>query len=203
MNPRIYEALKTTSIVKYLESKGHFPVKYLSGGKLQYYCPFPDHKETKPSFIVWTDAEYENFRCFGCQRCYNIFHLVSELEGIPYKEAVSKICGEIEFDLKEAIDTDIKFISKKLEDLPTLKLEEILIEVYNICRLYLKSVNHLVKERNYIDGIFKSIDCSIHNYDFENIYHIKKNLQKFRNKLRKRREKVKEFTNDRMDQDSK
>ena len=66
MDSLVYQILKTKSIVSYLERKGHNPVKQLSGGRLSYLCPFVDHKESKPSFMVWTNAEFENFHCFGC-----------------------------------------------------------------------------------------------------------------------------------------
>ena len=49
-----------------MEKKGHFPVKNLTGGRLSYLCPLPWHAESKPSFVVWTNSEYENFYCFGC-----------------------------------------------------------------------------------------------------------------------------------------
>ena len=64
----IEHILKKKSIVEYLEKKGYQPFKQLTGGKLSYLCPLPGHTETRPSFFVWTNSEFENFYCFGCLR---------------------------------------------------------------------------------------------------------------------------------------
>ena len=57
---------KAKPITDYLTKKGHQPAKRMSGGKISYCCPLPDHKEKKPSFVVYTQGPYQNFYCFGC-----------------------------------------------------------------------------------------------------------------------------------------
>jgi len=94
--------LQKTSIVSYLEENNHRPVKVLTGGKLSYRCPFPDHQERKPSFMVYTNSDYENFHCYGCGRGYNIIHLISGMEQIPYRDVLKRISDKLNLNISES-----------------------------------------------------------------------------------------------------
>lgn len=37
-------------------------------GKYRCLCPFPDHNDTKPSFIILRDENKNYFKCYGCSR---------------------------------------------------------------------------------------------------------------------------------------
>ena len=59
------------------EVKGH--------GKIRYtFCPF--HKETHPSFKIYTDTN--SFYCFSCKRGGDVISLVMELKGMSFRDAV-------------------------------------------------------------------------------------------------------------------
>lgn len=65
-------------LLDYLKSKGYKPKGI--GNVYRISCPFPDHKETKPSFTIW--PENNTFHCFGCQRTGGIVKLM-KLFGDP------------------------------------------------------------------------------------------------------------------------
>jgi DNA primase len=59
-------------IVGYMKSKG-FRIKYI-GGVVRTFCPFPEHKETKPSFTLYPHDN--SYHCFGCKEHGSILNLM-------------------------------------------------------------------------------------------------------------------------------
>lgn len=55
-----------------------------SGRNFFGLCPF--HKEKSPSFSVSPDKQI--FHCFGCSAGGNVFHFISKIEGIDFKESL-------------------------------------------------------------------------------------------------------------------
>jgi hypothetical protein len=188
MNPILYKILKSNSIEEYLSSIGKNPYKNMSGNRLAYLCPFDDHKETKPSFILWKD-DIENFYCFGCGRGYNIIHMVSFIENISLKEAFKKLSK----GLNDSIYDNLVFMIKHLENKNPItdtvnKLYADLLCISNLCLSYIKNMNNDVNEIKLIDALYSEVDKNINNYDFDNISLISKSLPDI---LIKRIEKIK------------
>ncbi|KKN14323.1 hypothetical protein LCGC14_0997250 [marine sediment metagenome] len=167
----IHQILVKKSIVDYLEKKGYHPYKTLSDGKIQYLCPFPDHNESQPSFMVWTSAEYENFYCFGCLRNYNIIHLVSALEGISFGEAVAKLGDGMEVSLQENIQIEKeRFDKMQVYQIPDmLDLSESLTSIGIRCASHLQGVNYDNKECEIVDKLLETVDKDLLTYEFDNI----------------------------------
>ena len=192
MTLAIEHILRKKTITNYLEQKGHFPAKRLSSGRLSYICPFPDHNEKKPSFIVWTEAEYENFHCFGCQRHNNIIHLVSFMEGITLGESIRKLAEGLEItfleDGKYSVDMMIKECSNPaLSPIgPEMDLGIHMMSLSSLCRSYLESVEFNEVECGIIDKLWSIVDSDIANFEIESI---EETLQNITEVLRVRREK--------------
>jgi len=175
----IHHILKTKSIVEYLEKKGHFPVKHLTGGRLSYLCPLPWHSETKPSFVVWTNSEYENFYCFGCQATHNIIHLVSFLDSISARKAIEKLSDGVEFtiaDDEKLVQADLIPHYLKIAGITgdgqidaVLQLSKSMVDISNICNMFLESVDYDEKECERMDKLWAIIDKSLQDFDFEKI----------------------------------
>lgn len=176
----IYQILHKKKITEYLESKNITPVRTGYHGRLYYLCPFPDHNESKPSFVVFTNDEYENFNCFGCSRNYNIIHLVSGLENITYKDAVKQLGIDFDLSLLDHLDTQVKMIDNLFKNKKPYKdqLGVLLSDIAYSCRLYLKSVNYKQEEQSIIDNLFFQIDNCLYHYKFEEIEDIQRNLSK-------------------------
>lgn len=168
--------LKKNSIVDYLKHRGHHPVRHTSGGKLFYNCPLPGHQESKPSFVVWTEASFENFYCFGCQRSYSIIHLISLIEGISYRAVLKRLADGVDVspiaDMEYSLDRMSEdFIRPSPFDTP-----ELLLEISSMCRLYLESVEFNPDEQCIIQMMWKQIDADLLEFRFADIEETFRNL---------------------------
>src|SRR4051812_41838588 len=93
----IDEILRTRKITEYLTTKGIHPESE-SAGKIKYRCPL-HQGDNDPSFMVYTNGEFENFYCFGCRAKYHIIHLYRDLEKVSFKEALQKLGSGLEIDV--------------------------------------------------------------------------------------------------------
>ena len=53
-------------------------------------CPFPDHSDTNPSFVVY--PETQSFYCFGCKRGGSVIDYVMHRDGVTACEAIRILC---------------------------------------------------------------------------------------------------------------
>lgn len=176
MNALIKQILCQRSIVEYLEQKGHSPVRRMGNGRLSYHCPLPDHDENKPSFIVWTQSEYENFYCFGCLRHNNIIHLVSFMEGISFKEALKRLSDGMEVsDIEEGefaiqqLDRDISKLQDNPIYTPSTDFATTILYISSMCRHHMAGVDFDTNEIRIIDKFWHFIDDKISDYAFEEL----------------------------------
>lgn len=188
----IHQVLAKKSIVKYLEDKHITPHKVLSGGKLSYLCPFPDHNESKPSFIVWTASEYENFHCFGCQRHHSIIDLVAGMEGLTFKEALERLAGDMEISRDEIVAIESDRCLKITEEMPVMKFElaDTLSSISSLCRTYIDAISNDPSELGIIDKLYAQVDDEIANFEFGKL---EETLRHLPDMLTRRREKFEEL----------
>ena len=66
-----------------------------SGRNFFGLCPF--HKEKSPSFVVSPDKQI--FHCFGCGVGGNVFHFISKIENLNFKESVELLAGRAGIEL--------------------------------------------------------------------------------------------------------
>lgn len=176
MNAAIEVILRKKSILDYLSVKGVMPAKAMSGGKYSFYCPLPDHKDTKsPSFIVWTNADYDNFHCFGCQRGYTIIHLLSYMESISFKESLTRLSEGLDVTIEENIDYTLEGLNDMLTDTKfnplstTFDVPQKLLSISSLCRGYLESVDFNEDECGIMDRFWQEVDKEILNFDFQGV----------------------------------
>lgn len=65
-------------------------------------CPF--HNEKSPSFAVSPDKQI--FHCFGCGVGGNVFHFVSKIEGVGFKDAVEILANRANVQLPISASSD-------------------------------------------------------------------------------------------------
>lgn len=101
-------------------------------------CPFPDHKETEPSFKINTQTG--KYHCFGCQKDGDIVDFIQHMEGVNFHEAIIKAAqySKIPVDygnespnerierltkqnIENAHETATAFFQQKLEENPEIK----------------------------------------------------------------------------------
>lgn len=58
-------------------------------GRARCVCPFSDHSDNTPSFVVYINEN--RFKCYGCGRYGNAAGFLSDYLGISYKQAMEKI----------------------------------------------------------------------------------------------------------------
>lgn len=68
-----------------------------SGQTLKGLCPF--HKEKTPSFHVNPSRGF--FHCFGCGKSGDVFKFLEEIEGIDFKDALSRLAEENGIELRK------------------------------------------------------------------------------------------------------
>lgn len=185
----IMRILQNKKITDYLTDHGHRPIRVDNKGRISYLCPFPDHKETKPSFMVFTDAEFENFMCFGCSRNYSIIDLVMAYENLTFKETVKQLGMGLGLSIEDNIESQIKMINSQFKkSQPGHKtLSSVLFDVSSLCRLYLNSVNQDESEKRIIDDLYAKIDADILQVNLEGLEETAALLPKI---LIKRKEKI-------------
>lgn len=193
VKPALQIILKKKSIMDYLEKKGIHPAKSISGGRYTFYCPLPDHNDKKsPSFIVWTNSEYENFHCFGCQRGYSIIHLLAFMEGLTIGESIRRLSEGLDVSIEENISYTLEGVNKMLlsnEGSPYVAqfdLPQKMMSISSLCRMYLKSVEFDSNECGIMDQFWAAVDDEIHRFDFTGVDETLSNLPEI---LRSRREK--------------
>lgn len=193
----IENILLSKPITAYLEQKGIVPVKRMSG-RLWYQCPFPDHKETKPSFVVYTTGEFENFYCFGCNRKYHIIDLVSKLEKISFKESVSRLSdGAVITPFDETQFQGRKIRDAFIHPIDAFGISETLMMMSSSCRMYEESVGRDKDELEKMDKFWGVVDGCVLDSDFDAIKefepHLRVGLKTFRARFeRERKEKIRE-----------
>lgn len=59
--------------------------------KLEYCCPFDDHRDSTPSFKVYDD---NSWYCFGCSRGGDIIKFIQELTQASFQEAIEYLLNK-------------------------------------------------------------------------------------------------------------
>ena len=77
-------------------------------------CPFPDHSDTNPSFVVY--PETQSFYCFGCQRGGSVIDYVMHRDGVMAGEAIRILCEWANIPLPEWTEEEkAKWEKQKVE----------------------------------------------------------------------------------------
>ena len=88
-----------------------------SGRSFFGLCPF--HNEKSPSFAVSPDKQI--FHCFGCGVGGNVFHFVSKIEGIGFRESIEMLANRanIALPVSQSSDEDDKlyYIRSKIYEI--------------------------------------------------------------------------------------
>ncbi len=123
-----------------------------SGRNFFGLCPF--HKEKSPSFSVSPDKQI--FHCFGCGVGGNVFHFVSKIENISFKESLETLADKagVELPILEN-DGDSKILALKSK---VYEINKCAAEFYheNLYKPTAKPAQEYVKKRKLDNSTLKS-----------------------------------------------
>ena len=78
------------------DTAGRYTTLHPAGQRrLKGLCPL--HKESKPSFFVFTDTQ--RWHCFGCNKRGDVLDLVQAIEGWDFPTALQELAEEYAFFL--------------------------------------------------------------------------------------------------------
>ena len=115
-----------------------------SGRNFFGLCPF--HKEKSPSFSVSPDKQI--FHCFGCGVGGNVFHFVSKIENINFKESVEMLANRAGVELPTLENPEDDRIAKLKSRIYELNSETAEFYHQNLYKPTAKPAQEYVKKRH-------------------------------------------------------
>ncbi len=141
-----------------------------SGRNFFGLCPF--HKEKSPSFSVSPDKQI--FHCFGCGVGGNVFHFVSKIENISFREALEMLAEKagVELPILES-DTDNKLIQLKSK---VYEINKCAAEFYheNLYKPNAKPAQEYVRKRKMDNTTLKNFMIGYSNNSYNELYNMLK-----------------------------
>lgn len=164
---KIEEIIKNNPIREVLMKRGHSPVSE-SLGRVKYLCPFPDHKESQPSFVLYTNGDQDNFWCYGCSRGNNVIHLIAYMDNLPYEEVFSKLGDGITIttDAEQKKTIDLILEDSEVED---KSLEQTMMEISWACLLHLQGCELDSNEIRIVDNYYRILDECLINGNIDKL----------------------------------
>lgn len=104
----IKEMLSNINIVEVLSDTYGLVLEQQTDHRYRGACPFPDHRDSSPSFDV--SDEYGNYKCWGCGRSGDLIEFFMKIDGDSFREALIRVSilagvnlGEYNGELKKII----------------------------------------------------------------------------------------------------
>jgi len=167
-NSVISAILKEKKITDLLESRGIFPERE-GNDRLSYLCPIHDG-DSAPSFMVFTDGEYQRYKCFGCHSGSDIINLVCALDNISIKQAIRVLIEGVDIVQEDMTDSLIDDIIKgKLEE--SKEIERYMLLSGSSCRAHLRRYNEDAEIEFFIH-IYETMDKVIRDNDIKSVEQI-------------------------------
>ena len=141
-----------------------------SGRNFFGLCPF--HKEKSPSFSVSPDKQI--FHCFGCGVGGNVFHFVSKIENISFREALETLAEKagVELPTLES-DTENELIQLKSK---VYEINKYAAEFYheNLYKTNAKPAQEYVKKRKMDNTTLGNFMIGYSNNSYNELYNMLK-----------------------------
>ncbi len=141
-----------------------------SGRNFFGLCPF--HKEKSPSFSVSPDKQI--FHCFGCGMGGNVFHFISKMENVSFREALETLAEKagVELPTLES-DEDNKLLQLKSK---VYEINKCVAEFYheNLYKPNAKPAQEYVKKRKMDNATLKNFMIGYSNNSYNELYNMLK-----------------------------
>lgn len=141
-----------------------------SGRNFFGLCPF--HKEKSPSFSVSPDKQI--FHCFGCGAGGNVFHFISKIEGLDFKDTVEFLADRSGITLP-TIDT-VEDTKRQQLRAKVFEINEEAAKFYheNLYKPTSKEAQEYIKKRKLDNKTLKTFLIGYSNPSYQDLYiHLK------------------------------
>lgn len=131
-----------------------FDEKYSpSGWRFVRQCPFPDHRDSDPSFNY--NKEEDRFYCFGCKRGGKSVHFMANMENISVSTAAER--------LLEGIGS-IEEVYIDVEDTKESRIDELLLEFSESIRDFIRQHSASKKAISFAETITWALDIYLQKH---------------------------------------
>ncbi len=165
----IQSILEAHTIVDYLQSQGHDPVRAY-GTRHVYSCPLHG-PEKDPSFYVFSNKEYQYYHCFGCKKHGDVINLVTELENVDLKKAIGRLARGMDIAEEGVLERYAEEMNNA-KSKTNYELEDLAIRLACTFRSYLKEVNFDPEEVVFMEQVFTHVDSLIVALDIEELRNV-------------------------------
>ena len=167
----ITRILEENTIIEYLSSLGFEPDEQ-RGSRYLYKCPLPSHPDDNdPSFFVFDDGGFQNYKCFGCNSSGDVISLCADMNSASLGKAMGLLGSGITIDKGNEIDSTLNDIENYESDLE--KIDQLFFLINRSCYDYLKDTDFDPLECVFFDTkIFKVVDESILAMDMKSLAEI-------------------------------
>lgn len=136
-----------------------------TGSNYSGLCPF--HNEKSPSFFVSPNKQI--FHCFGCGVGGNVFHFISKIEGVNFKESVEILAERANIQLPKINnekEDKIEYLKSRI-----YQINKLTAEFYheNLYKKNSKDAQEYVKKRKLDNNTFKKFMIG-YSCDFDELY---------------------------------
>jgi hypothetical protein len=117
-----------------------------SGWQFKCSCPFPDHRDSKPSFGY--NPNIGIFNCFGCHRSGKAVEFISFMEGRSKTDVAKELASHLNIDDMELHNSNFDFEN----------LQELLFNFADAIRLFVETYSGSVNVKEYAKAVSWSLD---------------------------------------------
>jgi hypothetical protein len=124
----------------------------IQAGWINFCCPFPDHKDTNPSFGYNIDKDW--FNCYGCKRSGRAVQFISYMENRDFKSIAIEI-------LENKENSDDEYNEIEQDEVEDEFLDELLFSFADDIREFKNKYKDNPKAEKYADDIAEPADLYI------------------------------------------
>lgn len=172
--------LESVNILDVMEMDYGMSFKVKTKGEYLSHCPFPDHRDTSPSFFV--NPSKGLFQCYGCGRAGTIIHFIQHIEGLKFHEALRRLAistgiecitdeDKMKYAIKAINEMVDEFVNSNKNNILPAGMNEIeyMFAIADRLKTYEKTVTLNDEEKSWIESIYYKVDKMEEIGDFQGL----------------------------------
>ena len=161
---------KNVNLIDFIDQEAGVNLIMRSDTSASCLCPFPNHRDSKPSFSIGKTDDVWVFHCWGCGAKGTVIDFCMIYYDLPSApSAVNYLCRKLGLkDTSEMAIQSLQGIKKKTS--MRSKIESQNVTISNSCRMLLEK--DYGRHKDWVFGVYKEINDALDNEDLEKIEHI-------------------------------